>query len=221
MEIAGLLIALFAPTLVLITGRIFGLNTLSGGIRLLLWGIAGTVLLFLAIDTGGMSAAIDRVGLAEPDVSSLSWGLGGAAVLMLVGGAIHAVQQVVGVPAGDREGFARIASLPFSNRVFIVLTAAVVEEVLFRGVPLTVGPGLVGGVIPAGVLAVAAFVLAHFRWKLAHLFQVAAAGAGLSVLFFRSGQDLWACIIAHLVVDAIGFLLVPTFMKRSSKAGRA
>jgi membrane protease YdiL (CAAX protease family) len=45
------------------------------------------------------------------------------------------------------------------------------------------------------------------------------AGAVLSLTYLMTG-DLWACIMAHLLVDGIGFLLVPALIARRRKVGR-
>ena len=211
------LIALSGATLTLILARSLGLDSLSWGTRLALWAVAGAALLVLAVDRGSLVATMGSIGLAEPGRRSLLWGLAGAIGLMATGGAVLAIQRLLGVSAGDQDTFARVAALPLAHRLFIILTAAVVEEILFRGVPLTVGPPILGGLAPAAIMAVAAFVLAHFRWKPIHLIQVAVAGAGLCVLFVLSGGDLWACIVAHLIIDAVGFLMVPMILRLKGK----
>lgn len=127
------------------------------------------------------------------------------------------VQRRLGLPLGDKATYTRIAEAPLSLRAFAVLTAGVVEELLYRGIGIGVGDLLIGDAALAAVLSVIAFTAAHFRWQVAHLVQVAVAGAILSAAFLLT-RDLWACVIAHLLVDALGFIVVPALRKRVAKA---
>lgn len=213
-EAAALAIALFGLTAFLFLLKKAGVDTLSWGARLSLWGLAGATLLILANGVGGLWPVLETIGLAEPTGRSLLWGVIGAAGLMVAASLLAVVQRAAKLPMGDNDAFQRITTLPTPHRAFVVLTAAVVEETLFRGVALGVGSQLFGGMGAAVAVSVGAFTLAHLRWSTLHLAQVAVAGAGFCALFLLTDGDLWACIIAHLIVDGIGFLAVPALLRR-------
>jgi len=137
--------------------------------------------------------------------------------LMVGAGLLSILQRLLKSPGGDRENFAEIASLSLPLRIFLVLIAGIVEEILYRGIGIGVGAEVLGNGVLAGIISTLAFVLAHFRWRPAHLLQVAVAGAVLSSAYLMT-RNLWACIIAHLLVDGIGFVLVPSMIARRRNA---
>lgn len=133
--------------------------------------------------------------------------------MVLAAGLVATVQRAVGLPVGDREGFARISCLPLEKRAFIVITAAVPEEIIYRGCAIALGSAVFGSLWVAAALSVVAFTLAHFRWHASHLLAVFVTGTIMTALFLGT-RDLWACMLAHFLVDAIGFLIVPALLKR-------
>lgn len=153
----------------------------------------------------------------QPSARTLYWGLGGALAVFAASGLAIGLQRILRLPVGDRERFAEIATRPWPLRLFLVMTAAGVEELLYRGVGVGVGAALMGNIFLASALSLVAFTAAHMRWNWWHLPSVAAAGVTLTALFLLSG-DVWACVLAHFVVDALGMLVAPAMMKvRRSK----
>jgi membrane protease YdiL (CAAX protease family) len=220
LSLSVFLLALVGPTLVLVLMRRWGWESLSLSARFLLWAFAAAALTLLVQEQGSLGGALRQVGLLNPTYRSVLWGLAGAAALCLAAGATALAQRMAGLPVGDRDSYDRIARLPVSRRAFIVLTAAFVEEFLFRGIGLGIGAILIGNP-GAVVISTGAFTLAHFRWRAAHLIQVALSGAILSVTYFLASSNLWSCILAHLIVDGLGFLLVPGVMKMRARGKQA
>jgi membrane protease YdiL (CAAX protease family) len=212
--VIGLLLALLGAPLVLVTLRLTGGEPFSVWSRLLLWGLAGAVLAIAIASYEDWPATIGLVALGWQSLGAALI----AAVLMLAGWpATQLVQRKLGgSAAGATESFKKIAALPFWYRVFLVLTAAITEEVLYRGYGIGVGKLLFGDTSVALVISLFAFVAAHFRWGLGHLLPVLWAGAVLSALFALT-NSLMACILAHLLVDAFGFLLAPYLIAMRSK----
>lgn len=120
-----------------------------------------------------------------------------------------------GVSVEQTELFSRLAKLSFGYRLFIVMTAAVVEEVLYRGYAIGVGRYVFGSLFIAILVSLAAFVAAHFRWGMSHLLSVFWPGLVLSLLFV-STNNLLVCILAHAAVDAVGLLVAPAAMRRKN-----
>lgn len=84
---------------------------------------------------------------------------------------------------------------PLGHRSFVVMTAAVTEEVLYRGYAIGVGQHLLGSTWLACALSIAAFTLGHLRWGLAHLVAQA------------SGREHW--------------LITPTYTDRPDRQHRS
>jgi membrane protease YdiL (CAAX protease family) len=113
----------------------------------------------------------------------------------------------------DSERFRKLVALPLAHRAFLVLTAGVTEELLYRGYGIGVGSLLLGGTATALAVSLAVFTVAHLSWGIAHLASVLWAGAVLSLLLVIRG-DLLACMLAHTAVDAVGLLVAPMAIAR-------
>lgn len=205
----GLGLALAGPALLLFGFRTAGRDTAGGPPRSLLWALALIVILIAAWLAGGLAPGLIELGLGPPGFVSLSWGIIGAVGVLVAGAATFLALRALRLPAGDRERLERLSGLPFAQRFFLVLTAAVTEEIFYRGFGQGIGETYLGSYGAAG-LSLAAFTLAHFGWRLSHLPGVFAAGSVLTLVFLQTG-DLWACIIAHFAVDAAGLLIAPAF----------
>ena len=208
-----LAVALFGAPLLLMLATILRVDTLSWAVRAGLWVIAAAAVCLVADASGGVGAALQRIGLGAPTTQSAVEGAFGILALLITAALVFAMQRFANLPIGDREAFQRVARLPIAQRSFIVLTAAVVEEVLYRGVAITTGSAVFGKPLYAAAVATVVFTLAHFRWRASHLLQVFGASAVLSGLFLETG-DLWACIFAHFVAD-LGVIVAPVVMRRN------
>lgn len=215
---AGLALALLgAPALLLATRRM-GLDERAVVPRLLLWALAGgTLVLAARADRAWATDVGFRAVTGRTVLDAL------AATAVALGGwpFVQRLQKALGgVATETTETFRRIAALPASRRLLLVVTAAVVEEILYRGIAIGVGAHLVGGVAPAFALSLAVFVVAHARWGASHLVSVLWAGGAMSLLFVLS-RDLGACILAHFAIDAVGLLVVPALLARRAADGRS
>lgn len=211
--LAGLALALLGSPLVLIAARILGQDTFAFGSRLALWVIAAAAV-FLAVRTG--PAGFERLGLHALSFSTFALGIVAGLLLCALFPVIWFVQKALGLSYGDETGYARIRELSFRSRVFVLITAVIVEEVLYRGYAIGIGQHLVGGVWFAAAISLLAFTLAHYKWKASHLPAVFVAGAVLTLLFVLT-HNLLACIFAHAIVDGVGFLLIPEILKRRAQ----
>ncbi|QUL37451.1 CPBP family intramembrane glutamic endopeptidase [Erythrobacter sp. JK5] len=208
----ALSVALFSPIVLIFALRASGKTTLSWSARVPFWFFGLVCFLLIATQLGTAEAWL-AIGLRPITLSTLLFAAGTTICLIVAAGLLSVFQRLLKLPLGDRENFAEIATTSLSFRIFIVLTAGVMEELLYRGVGIGVGAEVFGNSISAAALSTTAFVLAHFRWRKAHLLQVAMAGTVLSLTFLMTG-DLWSCIFAHLLVDGIGFLLMPVLVAR-------
>jgi len=157
----------------------------------------------------GEGLPISSIGLHRPTWKGLLYALAAAAALL----AVFVIHSAVIVPlfhlnigAADAER-SRILALPYWYRVLLVLRAAVVEEILFRGYIIEKVRRLTGSSPLAVVVSIAAFTYAHLAgWGLVHLIPVFGGGVIFAVLYVWK-RDLSSNMIAHFITDAAGFLI--------------
>ncbi|MDQ2778249.1 MAG: CPBP family intramembrane metalloprotease [Pseudomonadota bacterium] len=202
----------------LLLARRGGLDSLSVPVRASQWGLM-TVLVACFLPPG--DAGLRTFGLRMPTGSTLVWAVMACALSLVASPvAMWFQKRASGAAAGPPALFDKIAGLSLGRRIFIVATASVVEEVLYRGYAIGAGRAVLGGVVPAAVLSLAVFVMAHFRGGAGHLSSVFWAGGVLTLLFIIT-NDLVACILAHAVLDAIGLIVAPVLLQRAGQRKRA
>jgi membrane protease YdiL (CAAX protease family) len=100
-----------------------------------------------------------------------------------------------------------ILSQPYWFRVLLVLRAAVVEEILFRGYMIEKVRQLTGSAVLAVAVSVLTFTFAHYAgWGAVQLLPVFGAGTVLALLYVWR-RDLPSNMLAHFLTDGAGFLL--------------
>jgi uncharacterized protein len=140
---------------------------------------------------------------------SLVLGLGLAAFFMLV--FTPAIVRVLArLPLGGFEaGLARISAIPTWLLVITVLVVATAEEILYRGYAVERLAGITGSYWIAGAISVVVFGVAHIpNWGLGAALSTVVSGALLTA-FFVWQRDLTANIIAHVVTDLMGLVVMP------------
>jgi membrane protease YdiL (CAAX protease family) len=207
----GLFVALFGTQLLMVFFRWQGFNQFSPVPRLTLWIASAAVLVIAAANSEAWRV---QVGLEWPTWQSLGLAMLATAILFVVLIAYVSVRGKLGAASPKQLELQRsLLRLPFGHRCFVVATAAVTEEVLFRGYAIGVGQHLLGSVGLACVLSIAAFTLGHLRWGLAHLIPVFVCALVITLLFMLT-QNLWACIIVHAILDGVGVLVMPVIAMR-------
>jgi len=218
LAVAALILSLVGLPVVLGVFRMIREDTLDPLPRLALWGVTAAA---LWVTAAAWPAMLQRISPTLPSMATLGWGIAGAAAVFLLWGPLQWIQQRFGAqPLEETEQYRKIAGRRFAYRVFLVVTAGVVEEVLYRGVAIGTGSVLLGGVGWAAGLSLVVFTGAHWDWDRSHLFTVFGAGAVLTLLFVASG-DLLACVLAHSLVDGVGLLLAPAMVARRDAEGEA
>src|ERR1700728_2877473 len=92
--------------------------------------------------------------------------------------------------------------------LILALRAGAIEELFYRGIAIEQLTLLTGRRWLGAVIAAALFIFAHaliFDWP--QLIPIAAATLVLTLLYLWRG-DLWANILAHVLVDAVGLAQV-------------
>lgn len=184
--------------------------------------LRGAVALWL-VAAGAWWLALQQPGFDPAQIGLYSFGWREARLGVLFGilGILSVplyilVARKLGGSAHNAEALVTLATAPLPQRLFLLATAAVAEEVIFRAVPI-------GGLMAAGLahplavaIPLAAFVLLHrSSWGAVHLLFVAFAGALMTAAFVLGG--IWAAIIAHFVVDAPMFLAGNAMARRGQQ----
>lgn len=172
------------------------------------------------VAAGGFWMTLEQPGFDPASIGlyTFGWRQAGMGVLFGVLGIASVplyilVARRLGGTAHNAEALASLSAAPLPLRLFLLATAGVAEEVIFRAVGI--GALIAAGVSPAAAVAVslAVFVLVHrSSWGAVHLLFVAVAGGLLTAAFLLGG--LWAAIVAHLVVDAPMFLAGQAMARR-------
>lgn len=209
----GLLLALVGEPLLLWSLRRRGVDTIGVVARLSLWLITAIACLILVQEPGWRGYA----GVSEPMWRTLGWAAL-AVVLSFVGASVIRRAQGAAPEAAleASEQFGKVAALSQPRRMLLVVTAGVTEEVLYRAYAIGLGSYLLGSTWLAAGLSLVAFTLGHFRWGLAHLWPVFWAGAVMSGVFVAS-RDILACVLAHVLVDAVGVFVAPAMLERQKR----
>jgi uncharacterized protein len=107
---------------------------------------------------------------------------------------------------GFESGLAKMVTMPVWFLLFAALTGGVVEETLYRGYAIERLASVIGSYWWAGLIVTMVCALMHlpmWGWGPVTTFFVS---GGVLTLFYIATQDLLACMIAHTITDAVGFI---------------
>ena len=171
------------------------------------------VTLIIAIVVFWEKRPLASMGLRPFRWSSVAWGLLlAAATMYAIVPLLTWLLRIAGIP-GFEEGMAKILVLPLWIRASAAVTAGVVEDALFIGYAFTRLEILIGRTWLSGMIAVAALALLHLpHWGIGPVLAYLVAG-GVGVAFFAWRRDLLANIVAHVVVDGMGLVVVPALSR--------
>ena len=184
--------------------------------QLAMWAFLAAVLwIVLAVERRPLAS----IGLRPPGVRSIASGLALAAVIMWVLTPLNVwLLGKLGL-AGFEEGIATAGRMPPWLLAFAVLTAGVVEEVLYRGYPLERIAEWTGSAVLAGAITVIVFALVHWpTWGAGPVLTFVISGAFVTGYYVWQ-RDLTATIVAHVVTDAMGLIVVPWLSRSGSGSG--
>jgi uncharacterized protein len=171
----------------------------------IIWCSALAIILWLTL---AERQPLSSIGFRRPTWKSFVIGVLAAIVLT----AIQVIQFAIIIPmfhlstAAIMTRLQSILQTPYWYRVLLVLRAAVVEEILFRGYIIEKVRQLTGSTVLAVIVSVAAFTYAHLGgWGPVQLISVGAAAVVFALLY------VWRCdlpsnMFAHFLADAAGFL---------------
>ena len=147
------------------------------------------------------------IGLRELTFASLGFAIGGAAAM--VGAGALAAYVVYGLLHQPQHADAQAAALVNGSVIYamcLAVRAGVIEEIFYRGLAIEQLTILTGYRWLSAFLATVLFVVIHalhFDWI--QLIPIGAVAIVLTGLYLWR-RDLWANIIAHIVVDGTGLV---------------
>jgi membrane protease YdiL (CAAX protease family) len=163
------------------------------------WLAVGMLLLFVTKVEG---QGLRSIGLTRPSRDDLRWAVYFWAISTMVSGLLNVV-----LPPDPNEGLATVVGLPLPVLMALIVTTSTTEEILFRGYPIERISELTGSTGLAVAISMGLFVLPHIRffgpvWLLYH-------GVGLVLFYvlYLWRRNLWACMLMHLLGNAL--LLLP------------
>lgn len=166
------------------------------------WALVAAVLLYV---TRIERRSLASIGFKRPGVADLGLATAtGVAIVLMLGVLYLVVFPRLGWD--ETQQFQPLMAVPFWLRLATVIRAAVSEEILFRGYALGRTEELTGSRAVAGLFTWGVFTIDHLGyWGWHHLIIAGLAGAVLTLFYLWRG-NLWANILAHFIIDAVGFL---------------
>jgi membrane protease YdiL (CAAX protease family) len=170
-----------------------------------IWGLALAV---LAIVLFWERLPLSSIGLRRPTLGAF---LAGAAVtsgLIVVALAAAAAVSAAGFPIDNEDQEDLVIGLPIWLQVFVVITAGITEEILFRGYPIERITALTGNRWLGAFLPVIAFGAVHAPfWGVAHAVVAGFEGLLLTAVYIWR-RNLWVNITAHALLDGLVFVVL-------------
>ncbi|OLT26174.1 hypothetical protein BJF79_43780 [Actinomadura sp. CNU-125] len=181
------------------------------------WASAAAALAVLAVSPGAVPSDL---GLRLPADPSTTLGMVAGATLVVAVIALL-TRRSGGLPA-QRALPARRALADMHPRtpaerrwaLAMAVTAGVCEEIVYRGLLIALGVGVLGlGVETAAALALALFVLGHLYQGRRGMLLVTVAGFSLTYLYLSTGS-LVLPIAVHVIVDVMALVVLPSLSAR-------
>jgi membrane protease YdiL (CAAX protease family) len=173
-----------------------------------MWVLAGAVVwLVLRWERRPLSS----IGLERPSgrlvLLAVGVGVGVTAAGLVITGALVSLSVIRQPP----EGLAVLGELSTGHRVVLVVTAAVTEEILYRGYPIE-RLGELTSLWLGAAIAGTIFLAVHFPfWGPAAVPMQATATVGLVGLYVWK-RNLPAAMIAHATIDTLLLLVLPALI---------
>jgi len=167
----------------------------------------GALVLFVSLCWGRRSAADFGLGGISP--ATIGIGIGAAiATLLLSNVSASAAYGLLHRASHADAQAAALAHGLFVYAVVLAIRAGTVEELLYRGIAIEQFTTLTGMRWIGAVLAALLFILSHaFVFDWIQLVPIGVATLVLTLLYLWR-HDLWMNILAHVLVDAFGLLVL-------------
>jgi len=208
--VIGLVIALFGPMLLAIAGERFisprsplVLHMLAMGVYLAI--VASVLFIIFHYEQQSLLS----IGVRPFRWQTVAWGLALAAFFMYVFAPAAYWALARFNLGGFESGLAKSAALPVWYLAVGVIFGGIAEELLYRGYAIERIATLTGNYWLAGAISVVIFGLAHVPvWGWGPALTTIVSGA-VATVFYIWQRDLIAIMIAHVITDLSGIVIVP------------
>lgn len=173
---------------------------------------AGLIALVLLAERGSLRS----MGIIWGDPAQ--WVIAAGIGLGLVAVASTAMSALARRDRAGNPSHVFFLSLPLPNRVFLVATAAVTEEVIYRGYQMQHVAAYTGHIWLAGAIVGGFFVLGHiayFDWR-TMLGATLPASIAL-IVYFALTRNLPATMLIHAIIDGFFILAGPALAKAKAR----
>lgn len=157
------------------------------------------------------------IGLGEPKLTDLWWGLAGFAV----GGVLFLLTKplITALGLADVQVRAgRLSAFPLWIALPGILTNGFTEEILFRGYTIERFSSVAGRVAVGALIAWLAFVIGHlWHWGFGSTLQIGMWAIVVTVLYLVQGS-LWPCIVMHVMNNFAGLVVLPRLSRVANAA---
>ncbi|MDE3259262.1 MAG: CPBP family intramembrane metalloprotease [Gemmatimonadota bacterium] len=206
----GLFLAMLAPFIILAIKHTTRTDPFARWPRIAFWFL---FLSIIAIVLWWEQRPLSSVGIVPLTAESIGVGLVAGILISFIFPLMQVILEKFRL-ADYGYGPAQIFAQPFWSRVEMVLQAGIIEEMLYRSFAIERVSELTGSLWVGALIPLVFFTLAHVRlWGSGHLITVLVVGS-LFTLLYVWHRDVVMCMIAHIVVDGIGFLVVPLIAQR-------
>ncbi|WP_434522443.1 CPBP family glutamic-type intramembrane protease [Halorubrum sp. AS12] len=175
---------------------------------LIKWAFAAVI---IAVVVWVEQRSLSSIGLSRPE-----WVDIGAAVLVFLFGAVSYPFTTPLLQSFGFEttvgGIEQLAVYPLSFVLALALTAALTEELLYRGFPIERIAERTGSTAVAAGVAILFFIIFHIPyWGLGGTLQIS-VNAVLLTLLYVWRRNVFACILAHAITDIYAFIIIPRYL---------
>ena len=149
---------------------------------------------------------LSSIGLIRPTRGTFGWGLAATVVLLAT---VMLTFAVIAPALGLKQNMAATAAIvqvPLWLLITTPIVAGITEEILYRGYAIERLTFLTGNRYLAAIIAGVLFLLLHLSWGGAQMIIVA-FGTVIFVGLYLWRRDLPCVMLAHILVDLIGFAL--------------
>ena len=157
------------------------------------------VALLLAFVVGVERLPLRSVGIRRPKLTDLLWSAGAGVLSAIIGIALYLVARGFQPDVQTQAG--QIASsLSFPGKIHLILNAAIVEELFFRGFLIERVSTVTRRVWLGAVASFVLFVASHISGSgVTESLTIVTTGTLMLVLLYQWRRNLLMCIVAHFV----------------------
>lgn len=185
-------------------------SSATGLVRwLLAFGVNWLVaVVLLAVVVWGERRPLSSIGLERPAYRDLAAGIAGFVLGVATFLVTGRIVESLGLTS-TASGIADVATLPVATVVAIALTAAITEEILFRGYPIERLAEITGSVWIGAGITFAVFTGAHVPfWGIGGALQIGVWTLVVTFLYVWR-RNLVACMLMHVLNNLFAYVALP------------